>query len=85
MSGNDDLLPEQTAGFKVGEKKTLDEYNKLGTSNILLIQTLLSSYLQSTIVLKSMNMFILNCNQPCSADSGSWAAFGMDPTHIISI
>jgi len=26
-----DLLPDQTEGFKVGEKKTIDEYNKLGT------------------------------------------------------
>ncbi|KAF2658763.1 rho-gdp dissociation inhibitor [Lophiostoma macrostomum CBS 122681] len=26
---NEELVPEQTAGFKVGEKKTLDEYNKL--------------------------------------------------------
>jgi len=29
-SNNDnDLLPEQTEGFKVGEKKTIDEYHKL--------------------------------------------------------
>jgi len=27
--GEHDLLPEQTEGFKVGEKKTMDEYNKL--------------------------------------------------------
>jgi hypothetical protein len=27
----DDLHPEQTEGFKVGEKKTIDEYQKLGT------------------------------------------------------
>jgi Rho GDP-dissociation inhibitor len=26
-----DLLPDQTEGFKVGEKKTMDEYHKLGT------------------------------------------------------
>jgi hypothetical protein len=26
----DDLEPEHTEGFKVGEKKTIDEYNKLG-------------------------------------------------------
>lgn len=26
----DDLQAEQTPGFKVGEKKTMDEYNKLG-------------------------------------------------------
>ena len=26
----DELKPEQTAGFKVGEKKTLDEYTQLG-------------------------------------------------------
>lgn len=28
--GEHDLLPEQTEGFKVGEKKTMDEYDKLG-------------------------------------------------------
>jgi hypothetical protein len=27
---DDDLTPEQTEGFKVGEKKTLDEYHQLG-------------------------------------------------------
>lgn len=30
--GHDDLVPEQTEGFKVGEKKTIDEYQKLGKS-----------------------------------------------------
>jgi Rho GDP-dissociation inhibitor len=29
-SNEQDLLPEQTEGFKVGEKKTIDEYHKLG-------------------------------------------------------
>jgi hypothetical protein len=29
---HDDLHAEQTEGFKVGEKKTIDEYQKLGTS-----------------------------------------------------
>jgi hypothetical protein len=27
----DDLHAEQTEGFKVGEKKTIDEYQQLGT------------------------------------------------------
>jgi hypothetical protein len=27
---HDDLHAEQTEGFKVGEKKTIDEYQKLG-------------------------------------------------------
>jgi len=27
---DDELKPEQTEGFKVGEKKTIDEYHKLG-------------------------------------------------------
>ena len=27
---DDELAPEQTAGFKVGQKKTIDEYQKLG-------------------------------------------------------
>ena len=31
MSGNDDeLLPDQTEGFKVGEKKTIDQYHQMG-------------------------------------------------------
>lgn len=29
-SQEDDLAPSTTAGFKVGEKKTVDEYTKLG-------------------------------------------------------
>jgi hypothetical protein len=29
-SNEQDLLPEQTEGFKVGEKKTMAEYDKLG-------------------------------------------------------
>lgn len=28
----EDLEPEQTEGFKVGEKKTLEEYQQLGKS-----------------------------------------------------
>ncbi len=28
----EDLEPEQTEGFKVGEKKTIDEYQQLGQS-----------------------------------------------------
>lgn len=27
---DDELQPEHTEGFKVGEKKTIDEYQKLG-------------------------------------------------------
>jgi hypothetical protein len=27
----DDLAPSKTEGFKVGEKKTIDEYKNLGT------------------------------------------------------
>jgi len=29
----DDLQAEQTPGFKVGEKKTMEEYQKLGRQN----------------------------------------------------
>lgn len=29
-SHEQDLLPEQTEGFKVGQKKTMDEYHNLG-------------------------------------------------------
>jgi len=43
---DDELKPEQTEGFKVGEKKTIDEYHKLGmpvsisvSSSFLLAQT----------------------------------------------
>lgn len=27
---DDELMPEQTEGFKIGEKKTIDEYKQLG-------------------------------------------------------
>lgn len=27
---DDELVPEQTEGFRVGEKKTIDEYQQLG-------------------------------------------------------
>jgi hypothetical protein len=30
-ANTDDLVPEQTEGYKVGEKKTIDEYHKMGT------------------------------------------------------
>ena len=30
---DDDLKVEKTEGFKVGEKKTIDEYQKLGKCN----------------------------------------------------
>lgn len=29
-NNNEELLPDATEGFKVGEKKTLDEYAKMG-------------------------------------------------------
>jgi hypothetical protein len=35
-SNEQELLPEQTQGFKVGEKRTIDEYHKMGTFNIVL-------------------------------------------------
>ena len=33
----DELQAEQTPGFKVGEKKTLDEYHKMGELTHVLI------------------------------------------------
>jgi Rho GDP-dissociation inhibitor len=33
-NGDQDLLPEQTEGFKVGEKKTIDEYKNMGKFNL---------------------------------------------------
>ena len=38
-SNDQDLLPDQTEGFKVGEKKTMDEYNKLGTLGFQVLST----------------------------------------------
>jgi len=35
---DDELKPDQTEGFKVGEKKTIDEYHKLGTLVSALLQ-----------------------------------------------
>jgi hypothetical protein len=34
--GEQDLLPEQTVGFRVGEKKTLDEYKNMGKHRFFL-------------------------------------------------
>lgn len=31
---DDDLQPERTEGFKVGEKKTVEEYTKLGKKHL---------------------------------------------------
>jgi hypothetical protein len=36
---DDELVPEQTEGFKVGEKKTLDEYHQLGPRRIVFTST----------------------------------------------
>ena len=33
-SADDELIPEQTEGYKPGEKKTLDEYQKLGKCSV---------------------------------------------------
>jgi len=33
----DELAPETTEGFKVGEKKTIDEYQQLGKKNFVCI------------------------------------------------
>ena len=35
--GDDELAAEQTEGFKVGEQKTIDEYQKLGTLNLCIV------------------------------------------------
>lgn len=43
MTDHDDLHAEPTEGFKVGEKKTIDEYQQLGTSFPLSLQALDSS------------------------------------------
>ena len=40
MSGNEELLPEQTEGFKVGEKKTIDEYHQMGMFSVHFIPLL---------------------------------------------
>jgi hypothetical protein len=39
--GEDELAPSKTEGFKVGEKKTLDEYAKLGMGLHILFSDLL--------------------------------------------
>lgn len=34
---DDELAPEQTEGFKVGEQKTIDEYTQLGIGPVRLV------------------------------------------------
>ena len=36
-SNQEDLLPEETAGFKVGEKKTLNEIQSMGKEAYFLL------------------------------------------------
>ncbi|TKX21985.1 hypothetical protein C1H76_5878 [Elsinoe australis] len=40
-NAEDDLTPEQTEGFKVGEKKTIDEYQKLAHDRGFLLRLVL--------------------------------------------
>lgn len=49
----EDLEPEQTEGFKVGESKTIDEYQKLGRSQIPVV--LFSRLLDGIIPLAAHN------------------------------
>lgn len=37
---DDELTPEQTEGFKVGQKKTIDEYQQLGRSKLFTLNNL---------------------------------------------
>jgi hypothetical protein len=39
-----DLTPEKTEGFKVGEKKTIDEYTKLGRHLMFLTSIIVQRY-----------------------------------------
>lgn len=45
QNNDQDLLPEQTEGFKVGEKKTMDQINQLGEQSILQSWSLFGGYL----------------------------------------
>jgi len=54
-----DLLPEQTEGFKVGEKKTMDEINKLGEPPEHYPKTTSTGSLALRRVLKFWDMSIL--------------------------
>jgi hypothetical protein len=38
---DDDLAPTKTEGYKIGEKKTIEEYQKLGAAHNLLISSLI--------------------------------------------
>lgn len=58
--GEQDLLPEQTEGFKVGEKKTMDEYHKLGVLVFIMLAffVLLSS---TSVILQFLFGFVGFC------------------------
>ena len=63
---DDDLNPTKTQGFKVGEKKTIDEYQKLGTENVLCtFEDLLSK--QSSEVFSVSSCFTMYLWTPFSA------------------
>ena len=46
-NAEDELAAEQTEGFKVGEKKTIDEYQQLGETTSIHIAF---DYLQTTVI-----------------------------------
>jgi hypothetical protein len=63
--GEQDLLPDQTEGFKVGEKKTLDEYKNMGKREFACIcKYCLISYMISTLLISYL--FLLHIRRDCT-------------------
>ena len=70
---SDDVAAEQTPGFKVGEKKTLDEYHKLGEFRSTRLNIICKAWWKNAFGL-SMDMQLLDyrcTSSPRHAKSGA--------------
>lgn len=57
-SADDDLVASKTEGFKVGEKKTVEEYAKLGTLGISQSSCRVHSVLGIKHLIMSMTLLV---------------------------
>ena len=58
--GEEDLVASKTEGFKLGDKKTVEEYAKLGEPKILLDQLAFSSALPELISVTANLLYCLH-------------------------
>ena len=67
--GEDDLVASKTEGFKVGEKKTVEEYAKLGET--------LYFHFEMLVLLASIPISRVRRRLPAAIQQSSWKASEM--------